>query len=110
MNATAGGNPDMEILIDENELGVLREIIWAASGSGDKSLTVRTIKLLHRQALEETGYPIRSDFANRAAEILLQSQLNLLDHAILAHDSPDGETQKPSRRTSISASAPPASS
>ena len=91
MNATDGSNPDMEILIDESELGVLKEIIWAASGSGDNSMAVRTLELLHRQAMEETGYPIRSDFANRAAEILLHSQLNLLDQAILAHDSPYGE-------------------
>ena len=91
MNATAGSNPNLEILIDESELGVLKEIIWAASGSSDKRIAVSTLKLLHRQAMEDAGYPIQSDFANRSAEILLQSQLNLLDQAILSHDSPYGE-------------------
>ena len=91
MNATDGIKLDMETLADESELGVLKEIIRAASGSSDKSMAVRILKSLHRQAMEDAGYPIRSDFANRAAEILLQSQLSLLDQAIMAHDSPYGE-------------------
>lgn len=91
MNAMAGRNPHTEILIDESEIGVLKEIIWAASGSGDKSIAVSTLKILHGQAMEDAGCPMGSDFADRAGEILLQSQLNLLDQAILAHHSPYGE-------------------
>ena len=91
MKETAGRKASLEITKDETECGVLKEMIWDASVSGDKSIAVSTLKILHGQAMEDAGYPMGSDFADRAGKILLQSQLNLLDQAIQAHHSPYGE-------------------
>ena len=89
MNATAGSNPDMEILIDECELGDLagpsQNEIWLRDWTAtlDRSIPADTLQQRHhRQDIEYAGYPepgTKNTFLSHTATLLLDRQIRLLN-------------------------------
>lgn len=89
MNATDGNNPDLEILIDECELGVLagpsQNEIWLRDWTAtlDRSIPADTLlQRHHRQDIEYAGYPepgTKNTFLSHTAALLLDRQIRLLN-------------------------------